>query len=80
MRMTALLIELNTSLGPLYVRASEIHAVMPELNNPSCAMLYSVIFPNGVSIDESVESVVTKITAANLIETHELIFEPTSTH
>lgn len=45
------MIKLTTEQGELYIRSGEILMMLPERGRPGCAMIYTQLFPEGLSID-----------------------------
>lgn len=45
------MIKLITEQGELYIRSGEILMMLPERGRPGCAMIYTQLFPEGLSID-----------------------------
>jgi len=64
-----MMIKLETPLGPLFIRSSEILAVAPERGRSGCSLIYCQLFPDGVSVDK------TPVEILELIVTAEQVFE-----
>ena len=45
------MIKLITEQGDLYIRSGEILMMLPERGRPGCAMIYTQLLPEGLSID-----------------------------
>lgn len=45
------MIKLMTEQGELYIRSGEILMLLPERGRSGCSMIYTQIFPEGLSID-----------------------------
>lgn len=52
------MIKLNSPLGEVYLRPTEILAVMPERGRPGCSLIYTVLFPDGLSVDMGADKIV----------------------
>ena len=51
------MIKLMTEQGELYIRSGEILMMLPERGRPGCAMIYTQLFPEGLSIDMATEEI-----------------------
>ena len=45
------MIELKTPLGQFWLRSSEVIAITHERNRPGCSIVYTQLFPDGISVD-----------------------------
>jgi hypothetical protein len=45
------MIKLMTEQGELYIRSGEILMLLPERGRSGCSMIYTQLFPEGLSID-----------------------------
>jgi len=70
------MIKLQTPLGEFYVRPTEIIAVAPERNRPGCSLIYTSLFPDGLSVDMSTLEIVGLIFDAEAEEEFEIEFTP----
>lgn len=68
------MIQLETPLGPLFIRSSEILAVAPERGSAGHSLIYCGLFPDGVSINKSPLEILELIIQAEA-EEHEIEFE-----
>lgn len=64
------MIKLKTEQGDLYIRAGEILMLVPERGRSGCSMIYTQLFPDGLSIDMTPEEILEE-----LIEAEEWEFE-----
>jgi hypothetical protein len=51
------MIKLATEQGDLYIRSGEILMLLPERGRPGCSMIYTQLFPDGLSIDMEPEEI-----------------------
>ena len=51
------MIKLITEQGDLYIRSGEILMLLPERGRPGCSMIYTQLFPDGLSIDMEPEEI-----------------------
>jgi len=58
------MIKLETPLGPLFIRSTEILAVSPERGREGCSLVYCGLFPDGVSVDKTPLEILTIIISA----------------
>lgn len=58
------MIKLKTEQGDLYIRAGEILMLLPERGRPGCSMIYTQLFPDGLSIDMSTEEILEELSGA----------------
>jgi hypothetical protein len=58
------MIKLKTEQGDLYIRAGEVLMLLPERGRPGCSMIYTQIFPDGLSIDMSTEEILEELNRA----------------
>jgi hypothetical protein len=58
------MIKLKTEQGDLYIRAGEVLMLLPERGRPGCSMIYTQLFPDGLSIDMSTEEILEELTNA----------------
>ena len=58
------MIKLKTEQGDLYIRAGEILMLLPERGRPGCSMIYTQLFPDGLSIDMSTEEILEELNGA----------------
>ena len=58
------MIKLKTEQGDLYIRAGEVLMLMHERGRPGCSMIYTQLFPDGLSIDMSTEEILEELTKA----------------
>lgn len=68
------MIKLDTPLGPLFIRSSEILAVAPERGSQGHSLIYCGLFPEGVSINKSPLEILELIIQAEY-EEEEIEFE-----
>lgn len=59
-----MMLKLETPFGAIYVRSTEIMAVMPERGREDRSLVYCVIFPEGVSTDMPAQLIVELIGCA----------------
>jgi hypothetical protein len=69
-----MMIKLDTPLGPLFIRSSEILAVAPERGSQGHSLIYCGLFPEGVSINKSPLEILELIIQAEY-EEEEIEFE-----
>lgn len=69
-----MMIKLDTPLGPLFIRSSEILAVAPERGSQGHSLIYCGLFPEGVSINKSPLEILELIIQAEY-EEEEMEFE-----
>ncbi len=55
------MIKLETEQGDLYIRSGEILMLLPERGRPGCSMIYTQLFPEGLSIDMTPEEIYTVV-------------------
>lgn len=60
------MIKLETPMGELFIRSSEILAVSPEVGRPGCSLIYCQLFPEGISINKTTPEIVQLIVEAEL--------------
>lgn len=60
------MIKLDTPMGELFIRSSEILAVTPEVGRPGCSLIYCQLFPEGISINKTTLEIVQLIVEAEL--------------
>jgi len=70
-----MMIKLDTPLGPLFIRSSEILAVAPERGSKGHSLIYCGLFPEGVSINKSPLEILELIIQAEYEEEEEIEFE-----
>jgi hypothetical protein len=58
------MIKLKTEQGDLYIRAGEVLMLLPERGRPGCSMIYTQLFPDGLSIDMSTEEILEELSGA----------------
>jgi hypothetical protein len=58
------MIKLKTEQGDLYIRAGEVLMLLPERGRPGCSMIYTQLFPDGLSIDMSTEEILEELNGA----------------
>lgn len=58
------MIRLETDMGSLFIRTSEILAITPERGRDGCSMIYCGLFPEGISINKSPLEILEMIVAA----------------
>jgi len=58
------MIKLKTEQGDLYIRAGEVLMLLPERGRPGCPMIYTQLFPDGLSIDMSTEEILEELNGA----------------
>lgn len=51
------MIKLVTEQGDLYIRSGEILMLLPERGRSGCSMIYTQLFPEGLSIDMNPEEI-----------------------
>ena len=51
------MIKLITEQGDLYIRSGEILMLLPERGRSGCSMIYTQLFPDGLSIDMEPEEI-----------------------
>lgn len=51
------MIKLVTEQGDLYIRSGEILMLLPERGRSGCSMIYTQLFPEGLSIDMEPEEI-----------------------
>lgn len=51
------MIKLKTMQGDLYIRSGEILMLLPERGRSGCSMIYTQLFPDGLSIDMDPEAI-----------------------
>jgi hypothetical protein len=51
------MIKLTTEQGDLYIRSGEILMLLPERGRSGCSMIYTQLFPDGLSIDMEPEEI-----------------------
>lgn len=69
------MIKLQTPLGEFYVRPTEIIALSPERGRPNCSLIYTSLFPDGLSVDMSTGEIIELIFDAEAEEEFEIEFE-----
>lgn len=70
-----MMIKLDTPLGPLFIRSSEILAVAPERGSKGHSLIYCGLFPEGVSINKSPLEILELIIEAEYEDADEIEFE-----
>ncbi len=58
------MIKLTTEQGDLYIRSGEILMMLPERGRSGCAMIYTQLFPEGLSIDMPTEAIYQELLSA----------------
>lgn len=58
------MIKLKTEQGDLYIRAGEILMLLPERGRPGCSMIYTQLFPDGLSIDMTPDEILEELMGA----------------
>lgn len=59
-----MMVRFETAFGPVWVRSSEIIAILPEKNRAEHSVIYTYIFPDGLAVNEAPTRVVELIASA----------------